>query len=269
MLSLPLTVPLTFTFVCACHAQIIRSLFVSKAELQNEVQILRATCAAHANIVRICGSGSDYTGGGPFLLLEYLPNGSLADRLATPVPKVRGLAAFSSSAATSLFTVRLIAALDLAVQLAAALVFLHEHALEAEGQSILYLALMPQHLGFAADGTLRLLDFGAAAVVSYGSAKERPAVSDPAALRYAAPEALAGGGCTTAADVFGFTALVWCMLSHSVPHASVHDASVAAAVRGGVREPLNPRWSPELRELLTQGWAAEPESRYADTANAV
>jgi serine/threonine protein kinase len=239
-----------------------RSLFVSKANLQNEVQILRATCAAHANVVRICGSGSDYTGGGPFLLLEYLPNGSLADRLATPTPKVRGLAAFSSSAATSLFTVRLIAALNLAVQLAAALVFLHEHALEPEGQSILHLALAPQHVAFAADGTLRLLDFGAAAVVSYGAAKQKAPVREPRALRYAAPEALAGEPCTTAADVFGFTALAWCMLSHAEPHAAVSDASVAAVVRSGAREPLNPRWSPELRELLTQGWSAEPASRY-------
>jgi serine/threonine protein kinase len=242
-----------------------RSLFASKAKLQSEIQILRSF-PPHANIVRLCGSGNDYIGGGPFLLLEYLPNGTLSDRLAMALPRVRGLTAFFNSASSSLVTTRFIAALHLTTQLASALVFLHKHALKHLHQSILHLALTPKHLGFASDGTLRLLDFGTAAIARYGSTVKRPPVSDPAVLRYASPEALTGAPCTTAADVFAFSALTWCILNHAVPHAAVPDAQVAAIVCGGTREPLNPRWSLELRKVMAQGWATRPESRYATTS---
>jgi serine/threonine protein kinase len=242
-----------------------RSLFASKVQLQSEIQILRSF-PPHGNIVRICGSGNDYIGGGPFLLLEYLPNGTWSDRLATALPRVRGFSAFFSSASSSLVTTRFITALHLTTQLASALGFLHKHALKHLQQSILHLALTPEHLGFATDGSLRLLGFGAASVATYGSAVKKAPVSDPAVLRYASPEALTGTPCTTAADVFAFSALSWCILSHAVPHAAVPDAHVAAIVCGGARAPLNPHWSSELRMLMAQGWATRPESRYATTS---
>eukprot|EP00953_Heterococcus_sp_UTEX-ZZ885_P014405 8164-Heterococcus_DN1.PRE.10 len=122
---------------------------------------------------------------------------------------------------------------------------------------------MPQHLGFAADGTLKLLDFGAAAIVRNGAAIKRPPILASAALRYTSPEALTGAPCTAAADVFAFATLTWCMLSHAVPHAAVPDCQVATVVSAGVREPLSADWSFEVRQLLAEGWAAQPESRYA------
>jgi serine/threonine protein kinase len=93
------------------------------------------------------------------------------------------LTAFFSSASSALVATRSIAALHLTTQLASALVFPHKNVLKHLHQSILHLALTPEHLGFASDDTLRLLDFGTAAIARYGSAVKKPPVSDPAVLR--------------------------------------------------------------------------------------
>ena len=190
-------------------------------------QILRALRNSHPNIIRLFGSGSD----GPyhnFLLLEHLPGGTLLDRLTVPNPTPPRRAFRGNRAAT---TASLRSALTCALQLASALVYLHEHALESREESILHLALKPEDIAFAADGSLRLLGFGAASIVPYGSTRSSGArVTDPRQRKFAAPEALLGLPCGAAADTFSFTVLLWSMLAHKLPHADLSDSKVGEQV---------------------------------------
>ena len=163
---------------------------------------------AHAAVAQIYGVES--WRGRPFLVVEFLPGGTLAARLGEgPIPAPQSVA--------------------MTIHLAEALAALHR-------AGYLHGDVKPTNIGFTADGLPKLLDFGLA----------RPANNAAAAggtLRYLSPEVLSGRPAEAADDVWSLCVVLYEMVSGEHPFAGgkVEDvgivfganASLPCAVRLG------------------------------------
>ncbi len=143
--------------------------------------------------------------GRPFLVVEFLPRGTLADRLRRgPLPAAR--------------------ALDIAALLADALAALHE-------AGYLHGDVKPSNVGFAADGSPKLLDFGLAR-------EANDATSGGGTARYLSPEVLSGRPAEEADDVWSLCVMLYEMVSGEHPFAGGGAGEVQDRIR---RQLLGPR----------------------------
>ena len=136
--------------------------------------------------------------GRPFLVVEFLSRGTLADRLRRgPVPAAR--------------------ALDIAALLADALATLHE-------AGYLHGDVKPSNVGFAADGSPKLLDFGLAR-------EANDATSRGGTARYLSPEVLSGRPAGEADDVWSLCVMLYEMVSGEHPFAAGGAGEVKDRIR--------------------------------------
>ncbi len=136
--------------------------------------------------------------GRPFLVVEFLPGGTLADRLrGGPVPAPR--------------------AADVTTHLAEGLAVLHR-AGHVHGD------VKPSNIGFTADGTPKLLDFGLARVAN-------DATVAGGTLRYLSPEVLDGRPADEADDVWSLCVVLYEMVSGEHPFAGGGADVVADRIR--------------------------------------
>ena len=151
---------------------------------------------AHPGLAAICGVESWQ--GRPFLVVEFLRGGTLADRLcsgALPGPE----------------------AVPVAVSLAEALAALHE-------AGYLHGDVKPSNVGFTANGLPKLLDFGLArgphdARITGGT------------LRYLSPEVLDGQPAAEADDVWSLCVVLYEMVVGEHPFAGDRGDEVADRIR--------------------------------------
>ena len=150
----------------------------------------------HAAVAQIYGVES--WRGRPFLVVEFLPGGTLAERLADgPISAEQSVV--------------------VTIHLAGALAALH-------GAGYLHGDVKPSNIGFTADGSPKLLDFGLA----------RPANDAAVAggtLRYLSPEVLAGRPAEPADDVWSLCVVLYEMVSGEHPFAGGGVEDVADRVR--------------------------------------
>ena len=128
---------------------------------------------SHPNVVRVLGSGE--TDGRAFIVLEFVECGNLAEELARAGPLSRERVA------------------ELGAQAAAGLAHAHERGL-------VHRDVKPQNLLLAADGTLKVSDFGIAHAVDGTRLTAIGSVLGTAA--YLAPEQARGDKTTAACDVY-------------------------------------------------------------------
>ena len=150
----------------------------------------------HAAVAQIYGVES--WRGRPFLVVEFLPGGTLAARLADgPISAQQSVAV----------TVHLAEALD---------------ALHRAGY--LHGDVKPSNIGFTADGLPKLLDFGLARPVN-------SAAVAGGTLRYLSPEVLSGRPAEAADDVWSLCVVLYEMVSGEHPFAGGKVDDVADRVR--------------------------------------
>ena len=211
------------------------------ADLQRfrrEAQALAAL--THENVMRVYDYGEDE--GVPFMALEWLPGGTLEDRLPQgPMPPDE--------------THRV------AQGIAAGLAHLH-------ARGLVHRDLKPANVLFDEEGRPKLGDFGLARhVAGSGTLTEAGTMLGTAA--YISPEQASGQPAGPASDVYSFGVILFRLLTGTLPF--VADDALALA-NMHVREPppavetLQPAAPPELAGLAAAALRKDPAERPADGA---
>ena len=163
----------------------VRSAFLER--FQREAKA--AAKMQHPAIVTIFDVGVDEDSGAPFMVLEYLPGESLADRL----DRVR---------------FPLARAVQCALDLASALSFAHR-------QRIVHRDVKPANVLHAGDNRWKLADFGIARMPDSDLTQVGIFMGTPG---YSPPEAIREGRYTPQADVFAWGAVFYELLSGRIPY---------------------------------------------------
>jgi serine/threonine-protein kinase len=195
---------------------------------------------AHENLMRVFDYGEGEAG--PFMALEWLPGGTLEDRLAHgPLPPDE--------------THRV------AAGMAAGLAHLHSRGL-------VHRDLKPANVLFDEEGRVKLGDFGLArSTAGAGTLTDAGTVLGTAA--YISPEQAAGEPAGPASDVYSFGVILFRMLTGALPFTAdnavalvnMHRHETAPAV-----EALQPDAPPELAALTAAALRKDPAQRPADGA---
>ena len=201
----------------------------------------RAVAAlAHPNICALYGYGE--TEGRPFMVLEYLPGGSLEERLAPgqPLPDDQ--------------TWRI------AGDLAAGLAHAHERGL-------VHRDLKPSNVLFDAAGRAKIADFGIARLGEPSGLTELGTVLGTATI--ISPEQAAGLPATPASDVYAFGVILYRLLTGRLPF-EAEDALALAAMHRDVPPPplagLRPDAPATLESIAMAALAKSPADRPRDGA---
>jgi eukaryotic-like serine/threonine-protein kinase len=157
---------------------------------------------AHANVCALFDYGR--ADGRRFMVLEYLPGGSLDDRLASgrPLPddQTRRIAA----------------------EIAAGLAHAHE-------RGVVHRDLKPANILFDGEGRAKIADFGIARTEDATGLTEAGTILGTAA--YISPEQAAGRPATPASDVYAFGVILFRMLTGRLPFESPDAIALAAMHR--------------------------------------
>jgi eukaryotic-like serine/threonine-protein kinase len=214
-------------------------LLAREADARRFEREARAVAAlAHPNICILYDYGEDR--GRPFMALQFLPGGSLEDRLPAgrPLPDED--------------TERI--ARDVASGLA------HAHA-----RGVVHRDLKPANVLFDATGTAELADFGIARMADDEALTSAGTVLGTAA--YLAPEQAAGEPATAASDVYAFGVILFRMLTGRLPFESRDGLELAAMHRHRL-PPAVTRFRPDpparLESITFAALAKSPTDRPRD-----
>jgi serine/threonine protein kinase len=197
-----------------------------------------AAALTHPNVNQLFDYGQ--AGERPFMVLEYLPGGTLEERLryGQPLP----------DAETE----------EIARGVAAGLAHAHQRGL-------VHRDLKPSNVLFDADGRPKIADFGIARLGDTGSLTESGTVMGTAA--YISPEQAAGDPAGPASDVYSFGAILFRMLTGRLPFEAEQPLELAAMHRDLPAPPvetLRPDAPPRLAALANYALAKDPADRPAD-----
>ena len=195
--------------------------------------------SGHPNIVTVYDAGTTEDGR-PYIVMEFLHGGSLADRLADEGP------------------FDLADVLDVGARIAGAVESAHR-------AGILHRDLKPENILLSRLGEPKVADFGLAQLPD---AMPSSAAGLTGTIVHAAPEVLAGTEPTIASDVYSLASTLYCLVAGRPPFAQAGDASLVSIVSRVTHEP-----PPDLRKLgvpedlcaiLEQGLSKDPAARQHD-----
>jgi serine/threonine protein kinase len=197
-----------------------------------------AAALSHPNVTQLFDYGS--WEGRPYMVLEFLPGGTLEDRLgdARPLPDAE--------------TERI------AREVAAGLAHAHNRGL-------VHRDLKPANVLFDADGRAKIADFGIARMGGAGTLTEAGTLLGTAA--YISPEQASGESATAASDVYSFGVILFRMLTGRLPFAAEVPLELVAMHRNDPPPPvasLRPDAPPQLARLADATLAKDPGARPRD-----
>jgi eukaryotic-like serine/threonine-protein kinase len=181
----------------------------------------------------------------PYIVMEYLAGGSLADRLASDGAQPIGRS------------------LDWLAQAAAAL-----DAAHASG--VVHRDVKPANLLLDNDNRVKVADFGVASAVGLGSLTEVGTVVGTAG--YLAPEQARGEKATPASDRYALAVVAFELLTGTRPFERESSTAEALAHVSAPIPPassLNPELPSQVDDALARGLAKEPAHRYKSAADLV
>ena len=215
-------------------------LLAPNADVERFEREARAVAAlAHPNVTQVYDYGEE--GDRPYMVLEYVPDGTLEDRLTPgPLPDAETRAI----------------ATDIAAGLA------HAHA-----RGVVHRDLKPTNVLFDEEGRAKLADFGIAQAAGDGTLTDAGTILGTAA--YIPPEQASGHTATPASDVYSFGVILFRMLTGVPPFTAeaalelirLHRDEKAPAVTS-VRADA----PPELAALAGAALAKDPRARPQDGA---
>ncbi len=193
-----------------------------------EAEAKAAAQLNHPNILKVYDWGVD---GEPYLVMEYLENGSLRDLYRRGVSLDRAQV------------------IRLGEETASALAHAHE-------RHFLHRDIKPANLLFGSAGGVRLADFGLVRALSEATVTESGVFGTP---RYMAPEQVEGKAAKPASDVYSLGLVLYEAMTGSIPFAGDSPAALALA---RLTQPVgNPQPGDELFDLLISMLARNPSDR--------
>jgi serine/threonine-protein kinase len=196
----------------------------------------------HPAIVTIFDVGSEEQSETPYMVLEYLPGESLADRL----DRVR---------------LRLGRAIQIGLDLASALAFAHR-------QRIVHRDVKPANVLHAGENRWKLADFGIARMPDSDLTQVGVFMGTPG---YSPPEAIKFGHYTPQADVFAWGAVLYEMLSGRIPYEGPDTRTTNGyVIKGTAPSPrkYDPSIPEPIAEVIMRALDASVSERYKDAAAA-
>jgi serine/threonine protein kinase len=201
----------------------------------------RAVAAlAHPNITQLYDYGE--SDGRPYMVLEYLPGGTLEERVRDPIPLDDETTARIASV------------------IAAGLA--HAHA-----RGLIHRDLKPANVLFDEEGRAKIADFGIARLAESGTLTEAGTMLGTAA--YISPEQAAGKSASAASDVYSFGVVLFQMLTGQLPFTAESALTLAALHRDAeppAIQELRPNAPPDLLDVTAAALAKDPSERPADGA---
>ncbi|MGV9412010.1 protein kinase domain-containing protein [Nocardia sp. NPDC003693] len=175
------------------------------------------------------------------LVLEFLPGGTVENRFVT--------AGFEATAAVAV-----------ALACAAGLEAAHRHG-------ILHRDVKPSNLMFAANGTLKLTDFGIAKIIGGAETLVTRAGDIVGTPSYIAPEQVRGEELSPSTDVYALATMLYQLLSGALPFPPGTDA-VAMLFAHAYGEPIPlarvaPAVPQPIADTVMRGLASDPADRFA------
>jgi len=215
------------------------SLFHFSHDRENLLQkVQRIKQLQHSHLVPILDMGIEKEQ--PFVVREYLPNGSLRSRLKKISPRQLELGD----------------TLTIVSQIGEALVYAHEH-------NIIHGNIKPENILFGANGHIFLTDFH---LVARNDAIIRDQATEEYAFCYMAPEQFAGT-CDTRSDQYALGCLVYELITGHVPFGAQTLASMMGQPNNALPTPLSasvPDLPPSLETAVLKTLAKDPEERFFD-----
>jgi serine/threonine protein kinase len=197
-----------------------------------------AAALSHPNVTQLFDYGA--WEGRPYMVLEFMPGGTLEDRLGEgrPLPDAE--------------TERI--AHEIADGLA------HAHS-----RGLVHRDLKPANVLFDADGRAKIADFGIARMGGAGTLTEAGTLLGTAA--YISPEQAAGEPATAASDVYSFGVILFRMLTGRLPFAAEVPLELVAMHRNDPPPPVasvRPVAPPQLAHVADASLAKDPAARPRD-----
>jgi serine/threonine protein kinase len=216
----------------------VKTLAPSADRARFEREARAAAALSHPNICLLYDYGE--ADGRPYMVLEYLPNGSLEERLKDgPLPDAE--------------TMRL------ATEMAAGLAHAHEH-------DLVHRDLKPANVLFDAEDRAKIADFGIARMGG-GSGTLTEAGTVLGTASYISPEQASGKPAGPASDVYSFGVILFRMLTGRLPFISTNAMDLVRMHRDDVPPSVADFRSdapPRLESLAAAALAKDPADRPAD-----
>lgn len=196
---------------------------------------------AHPNIARLEEIGEE--NGLPYLVTEFVRGINLKER-------IRRIAPFTLSVAV-----------DFAIAIGEALA-------QAHSEGVVHGDLRPQNVIVSPEGAVKVSDFGLWPVVA--ASQDALASNLTRAVHYQAPEVVAGGSPTSSSDLYSLGAILFEMLTGSLPYPA--DNPMMAAMKqqaDPVPSPraLNPGVPRSIEGITMKALMKRPEERYKAAAD--
>jgi serine/threonine-protein kinase len=200
-----------------------------------------AAALNHPSIVQVYDQGRAEDGT-YYMAMEYVPGGTLKDRIKKEAPLEPGEAAGTAS--------RVADALDV-----------------AHGRGIVHRDIKPQNVLLTTSGDAKVADFGIARAASSKTITETNLVLGTSA--YMSPEQVRGERAGPASDLYSLGVVLYEMLTGEQPYRA--DDPIATAMKHLDEPPrhprdVNPAVPEELDALVAKLLAKRPEDRYASAA---
>jgi eukaryotic-like serine/threonine-protein kinase len=199
-----------------------------------------AAALSHPNICQLYDFGE--AEGRPYIVLEYLPGGTLEDRLSSGKPLPTDEAA------------------RIAEEIASGLA--HAHA-----RGLVHRDIKPGNVLFDAGGAAKITDFGVAQMEGASTLTEAGTLLGTAA--YISPEQATARRVTPASDVYSFGVILYRMLTGRLPFEAESPLELAAKHANEEPAPIlsvRPDAPPELERVATAALAKRPGNRPGDGA---
>jgi hypothetical protein len=200
-----------------------------------------AAALSHPNVVSVYDLGR--SGDGTYLIaMEYVPGGTLKDRVDADGPLDPGAAA------------------ELGSQVAEALGAAHE-------RGVIHRDVKPQNILLTASGDAKVADFGIARATAAATISQTGRILGTA--RYMSPEQAMGKPVGPASDLYSLGVVLYEALTGETPFEA--ETLVAIAVKHAEEPPRPPKGvnsgvSEGMNALVLRLLAKKPEDRYADAA---